>query len=201
MNIREDDELIEVKTTTADNIIYLVTKKGMCICFKETDVRITGRNTMGVIGMNLNKDDEIVGMQLDTQGEKMLVVSERGYGKKTPLSEFHIQKRGGKGIRCYKIVEKSGDVVGMKAVNDDHEIMMITDAGIIIQISMNDVSTYGRNASGVKLMNLDDNVKIAKVAKVREKFGDEADETDDLDKIMEEDADTSSDEETQPDKE
>ena len=183
MNIREDDELIEVKTTTADNIIYLVTKKGMCICFKETDVRITGRNTMGVIGMNLNKDDEIVGMQLDTQGEKMLVVSERGYGKKTPLSEFHIQKRGGKGIRCYKIVEKSGDVVGMKAVNDDHEIMMITDAGIIIQISMNDVSTYGRNASGVKLMNLDDNVKIAKVAKVREKFGDEADETDDLDII------------------
>ena len=183
MNIREDDELIEVKTTTADNIIYLVTKKGMCICFKETDVRITGRNTMGVIGMNLNKDDEIVGMQLDTQGEKMLVVSERGYGKKTPLSEFHIQKRGGKGIRCYKIVEKSGDVVGMKAVNDDHEIMMITDAGIIIQISMNDVSTYGRNASGVKLMNLDDNVKIAKVAKVREKFDDEADETDDLDII------------------
>ena len=183
MNIREDDELIEVKTTTADNIIYLVTKKGMCICFKETDVRITGRNTMGVIGMNLNKDDEIVGMQLDTQGEKMLVVSERGYGKKTPLSEFHIQKRGGKVIRCYKIVEKSGDVVGMKAVNDDHEIMMITDAGIIIQISMNDVSTYGRNASGVKLMNLDDNVKIAKVAKVREKFGDEADETDDLDII------------------
>ena len=198
MNIREDDELIEVKTTTADNIIYLVTKKGMCICFKETDVRITGRNTMGVIGMNLNKDDEIVGMQLDTQGKKMLVVSERGYGKKTPLSEFHIQKRGGKGIRCYKIVEKSGDVVGMKAVNDDHEIMMITDAGIIIQISMNDVSTYGRNASGVKLMNLDENVKIAKVAKVREKFGDEADETDELDEIMEEATDETTEETGDP---
>ena len=198
MNIREDDELIEVKTTTADNIIYLVTKKGMCICFKETDVRITGRNTMGVIGMNLNKDDEIVGMQLDTQGEKMLVVSERGYGKKTPLSEFHIQKRGGKGIRCYKIVEKSGDVVGMKAVNDDHEIMMITDAGIIIQISMNDVSTYGRNASGVKLMNLDENVKIAKVAKVREKFGSDADETDELDEIMEEATDETTEETGDP---
>ncbi len=198
MNIREDDELIEVKTTTADNIIYLVTKKGMCICFKETDVRITGRNTMGVIGMNLNKDDEIVGMQLDTQGEKMLVVSERGYGKKTPLSEFHIQKRGGKGIRCYKIVEKSGDVVGMKAVNDDHEIMMITDAGIIIQISMNDVSTYGRNASGVKLMNLDENVKIAKVAKVREKFGSDADETDELDEIMEEVTDETTEETGDP---
>ena len=178
MNIREDDELIEVKTTTADNIIYLVTKKGICICFKETDVRVTGRNTMGVIGMNLSKDDEIVGMQLDTQGEKLLVVSEKGYGKKTPLSEFHVQKRGGKGIRCYKIVEKSGDVVGIKAVNDDHEIMMITDAGIIIQISMEDVSTQGRNASGVKLMNLDDNVKIAKVAKVREKYGNEMDELD-----------------------
>lgn len=176
MNIRDDDELIEAKTTVAENDIFLVTKKGICIRFRETDVRVTGRNTMGVIGMSLDKNDEIVGMQIDTQGEKLLVVSEKGYGKKTPLSEFHVQKRGGKGVRCYKIVEKSGDVVGIKAVNDDHEIMMITDEGIIIQISMEDVSTQGRNASGVKLMNLDDNVKIAKVAKVREKYGDELDE-------------------------
>ena len=173
INIREDDELIEVKSTDASSEIFLVTKKGMCIRFKETDVRATGRASMGVIGMNLNAGDEIVGMQLEHQGEALLVVSEKGYGKRTKLDEFHVQKRGGKGIKCYKIVEKTGDVVGVKAVNEDHEIMMITDEGIIIQIAMNDVSMQGRPTSGVKLMNMDDNVKVAKIAKVREKINDD----------------------------
>ena len=173
INIREDDELIEVKSTDASSEIFLVTKKGMCIRFKETDVRATGRASMGVIGMNLNAGDEIVGMQLEHQGEALLVVSEKGYGKRTKLDEFHVQKRGGKGIKCYKIVEKTGDVVGVKAVNEDHEIMMITDEGIIIQIAMDDVSMQGRPTSGVKLMNLDDNVKVAKIAKVREKINDD----------------------------
>ena len=173
INIREDDELIEVKSTDASSEIFLVTKKGMCIRFKETDVRATGRASMGVIGMNLNAGDEIVGMQLEHQGEALLVVSEKGYGKRTKLDEFHVQKRGGKGIKCYKIVEKTGDVVGVKAVNEDHEIMMITDEGIIIQIAMSDVSMQGRPTSGVKLMNLDDNVKVAKIAKVREKINDD----------------------------
>ena len=194
INIREDDELIEVKSTDASSEIFLVTKKGMCIRFKETDVRATGRASMGVIGMNLNAGDEIVGMQLEHQGEALLVVSEKGYGKRTKLDEFHVQKRGGKGIKCYKIVEKTGDVVGVKAVNEDHEIMMITDEGIIIQIAMNDVSMQGRPTSGVKLMNLDDNVKIAKIAKVREKINDDEEINDEeLPEDMEEEvADTES---------
>lgn len=170
INIREDDELIEVKSTDSSSEIFLVTKKGMCIRFKETDVRATGRSSMGVIGMNLSKDDEIVGMQLEHQGETLLIVSEKGMGKRTYLNEFHVQNRGGKGVRCYKIIEKTGDVIGVKAVNDDHEIMMITDEGIIIQIAMDDVSIQGRNTSGVKLMNLDEDVKIAQIAKVREKI-------------------------------
>ena len=170
INIREDDELIEVKSTDASSEIFLVTKKGMCIRFKETDVRATGRSSMGVIGMSLGKDDEIVGMQLEHQGDTLLIVSEKGLGKRTRLNEFHVQKRGGKGVKCYKIIKKTGDVIGVKAVNDDHEIMMITDEGIIIQIAMSDVSIQGRPTSGVKLMNLDDHVKIAKIAKVREKI-------------------------------
>ena len=199
INIREDDELIEVKSTDASSEIFLVTKKGMCIRFKETDVRATGRASMGVIGMNLNTGDEIVGMQLEHQGEALLVVSEKGYGKRTKLDEFHVQKRGGKGIKCYKIVEKTGDVVGVKAVNEDHEIMMITDEGIIIQIAMNDVSMQGRPTSGVKLMNLDDNVKVAKIAKVREKINDDEEINDeelpeDLEESLEEAADTESEE-------
>lgn len=179
INIREDDELIEVKSTDATSEIFLVTKKGMCIRFKETDVRATGRTSMGVIGMNLSNDDEIVGMQLEHQGESLLIVSEKGYGKRTYLEEFHVQNRGGKGVKCYKIIEKTGNVIGVKAVNDDHEIMMITDEGIIIQIAMDDVSIQGRPTSGVKLMNLNENVKIAKIAKVREKVSTEDGEVED----------------------
>ena len=172
INLREDDELIEVKTTDKDTEIFLVTKLGMCIRFKETDVRATGRSSMGVIGMNLSHGDEIVGMQLDHQGDSLFIVSENGLGKRTLLDEFTVQKRGGKGVKCYKIVEKTGDVIGVKAVNNDHEIMMITTEGIIIQIGMEDVNTLGRVTSGVKVMNLDDGVKIAKIAKVREKLSD-----------------------------
>ncbi|MBQ7972422.1 MAG: DNA gyrase subunit A [Lachnospiraceae bacterium] len=178
ITLREDDELIEVKSTDKDTLIYLVTKQGMCICFKETDVRATGRTSMGVIGMNLADQDEIVGMQLDHQGDSLLIVSENGMGKRTYLEEFNVQKRGGKGVKCYKITEKTGEVIGVKAVNDDHEIMMITTAGIIIQIPMEDVSTLGRITSGVKLINLDKNVTVAKIAKVREKVTDDNGEVD-----------------------
>ncbi|MBQ3517265.1 MAG: DNA gyrase subunit A, partial [Lachnospiraceae bacterium] len=173
ITLKEDDELIEVKSTDKDTDIFLVTKQGMCIRFKETDVRATGRSSMGVIGMNLADQDEIVGMQLDHQGDSLLIASEKGYGKRTYLDEFTVQKRGGKGVKCYKIIEKTGDVVGVKAVNDDHEIMMITTAGIIIQIPMDDVSILGRITSGVKLINLDDKVSVAHIAKVREKVTDE----------------------------
>ena len=168
ININEDDELIDVKTTDKDNMIFIVTKNAMCIEFKETDVRCTSRNSIGVKGINLDEGDEVVGMQIDTQGESLLLVTENGIGKRTSLDKFRVQKRGGKGLRCYKLNDKTGHVVGVKAVNDNHEIMMITNEGIIIQIRMSDLRELGRVTSGVKLMDLAENVKIAKIAKVRD---------------------------------
>ena len=169
INLKEEDELIEVKVTDKDSEILLVTRLGMCIRFKEKDVRATSRSSMGVIGMNLSDGDEVVGMQLQSQGDSLLIVSEDGLGKRTYLNEFTVQNRGGKGVKCYKITEKTGNVVGVKAVNDDNEIMMITTEGIIIQLRMQDISTLGRITSGVKMMNLDEGIKVAKIAKVREK--------------------------------
>ena len=186
INLRDDDELIEVKSTEAVSEIFLVTKQGMCIRFKETDVRPTGRASMGVIGMNLDPGDEVVGMQMQSQGDSLLIVSENGMGKRTTLDEFSVQKRGGKGVKCYKITEKTGDVVGVKAVNDDHEIMMITTEGIIIQLRAQDISTLGRITSGVKLINLDDGVKVAQIAKVREKVSNGDQEFDNVEDAMEE---------------
>ena len=188
--MKEDDELIEVKITNKDSEIFLVTKQGMCIRFKETDARNTGRMSMGVIGMNLNDGDEVIGMQLNTQGDSLLIVSEHGLGKRTYIDEFTIQKRGGKGVKCYKITEKTGEVIGVKAVNDDHEIMMITTEGIIIQLRMEDISTLGRITSGVKMMNVDKDVKVAKIAKVREKVSDGTSEIDDIDEVVENTDDT-----------
>ena len=185
INLKEDDELIEVKITNKDSEIFLVTKQGMCIRFKETDARNTGRMSMGVIGMNLNDGDEIIGMQLNTQGDSLLIVSEHGLGKRTYIDEFTIQKRGGKGVKCYKITEKTGEVIGVKAVNDDHEIMMITTEGIIIQLRMEDISTLGRITSGVKMMNVDKDVKVARIAKVREKVSDGTTEYEDIDAAVE----------------
>ena len=185
INLREDDELIEVKATEKDNDIFLVTKQGMCIRFQETDVRPTGRTSMGVIGMNLDPGDEIVGMQLDNQGEALLFVSENGMGKRTDMEEFTVQKRGGKGVKCYKITEKTGDVVGVKAVNDDNEIMMITTEGIIIQLRAQDISILGRITSGVKLINLEKGVKVAQIAKVREKVSNGDQEFDNVEDAME----------------
>ena len=170
INLREDDELIEVKVTDKESEIFLVTKFGMCIRFLETDVRATGRISMGVIGMNLSDGDCIVGMQLASQGDSLLIASENGLGKRTPMDEFTVQKRGGKGVKCYKITDKTGEVVGVKAVNDDNEIMMITTEGIIIQLRVQEISTLGRITSGVKLINLKDGVKVAQIAKVREKI-------------------------------
>ncbi|MEZ3446264.1 MAG: DNA gyrase subunit A [Lachnospiraceae bacterium] len=196
ISLRDDDELIEVKTTDENSEIFLITKYGMCIRFKETDVRAMGRVAMGVIGMNLDDGDEIIGMQLNTQGSALLIVSEMGMGKRTLLDEFTVQKRGGKGVKCYRITEKTGNVVGIKAVNDDHEIMMITTEGVIIQIPVGEISTYSRNTSGVKLINLDgENVRVAKIAKVREKLSDGTQEFEDveeaLDNVVDEDSEDS----------
>ena len=165
--LRENDELI-VTDDTKD--IFLVTQKGQCIRFHETDVRVTGRVSMGVIGMKLNEDDQVVAMQMHTQGESLLVVSAYGMGKRTPIEEFTAQNRGGKGVLCYRITEKTGDLIGAKLVHDDHDIMMITTEGVVIRISVDDISVIGRNTSGVKLMNVDQDsdIRVASIAKVRD---------------------------------
>ena len=168
ITLRDNDELIEAKSVDNEKEIFLVTKYGQCIRFKSTDVRPTGRSAMGVIGMNLTPGDEVVGMQLDSQGDTLLIVSEYGLGKRTPIDEFTVQNRGGKGIKCYKVNEKSGNVIGVKAVSDTREIMLITTEGIVIRMEVSGISTLGRITLGVKLINLDEGVKVAKVAKVRE---------------------------------
>ncbi len=168
INLREEDELIEVKFTDNTKDILLVTKFGQCIRFHETDVRSTGRTSMGVIGMNLSDRDEVVGMQMDTQGEYLLIASEKGLGKLTHMEEFTPQNRGGKGVKCYKITDKTGSIIGIKAVNQENEIMMITTEGIIIRMKVEGISVLGRVTSGVKLMNLEDDITVASIAKVRE---------------------------------
>ncbi len=166
--LREDDELIEVKKTDNQQDIFLVTRYGQCIRFKETDVRNTGRSSMGVIGMNLDDGDEVIGMQIRSQGESLMIVSEKGLGKCTYIKEFSVQNRGGKGVKCYKITEKTGNIIGVKAVNLDDEVMLITTEGIIIRIKVSDTTLLGRITSGVKLINLDENVTVASIAKVRQ---------------------------------
>jgi len=176
MNLREDDELIEVKATNGEKDIVLVTKYGMCIRFNERDVRSTGRASMGVIGMTLDDGDEIVAMQMNTQGEHLLTVSENGYGKRTEMDEFKVQHRGGKGVKCYNIMEKTGNLVGAKAVTPGQEIMIITNAGIIIRITVDDISVLGRITSGVKLINMDTekDIRVASFTKVKEAEGEAA---------------------------
>ena len=171
INLRSDDELIEVKTTDNQKDIFLVTKYGQCIRFRETDVRSTGRVSMGVIGMNLTDGDEVIGMQLDVQGEYLLIASEKGMGKLTRIEEFSPQNRGGKGVKCYKIMEKTGNVIGVKAVNLDNQIMIINTGGILIRMMCKDISIQGRVTSGVRLMNLSEGEFVASIAKVRESSG------------------------------
>ena len=168
INLREDDKLIEVKVTDNTEEVFLFTKFGQCIRFKETDVRSTGRTTMGVIGMNLAPDDVVIAMQLASQGDSVMIVSENGLGKCTLIDEFTAQNRGGKGVKCYKITEKSGNLVGVKSVSKDDEIMLITTEGIIIRMQVNDTTLLGRVTTGVKLINLGDGIKVASVAKVVE---------------------------------
>ena len=175
ISLREDDELIEVKLTNNKKDIFLVTKYGQCIRFPETDVRSMGRTAMGVIGMQLNDGDEVIGMQLNTQGDHLLIVSANGMGKLTSIDEFKSQNRGGKGVKCYKIMEKTGNVIGVKSLHMDDEIMMINTEGIVIRMMCSDISVLGRVTSGVKLMNLSENVSVASIAKVRETSADSED--------------------------
>ena len=183
--LREDDRLIDVRIAREDDDIFMTTRKGMSIHFLLNDVRNTGRTSMGVMGMRLNAGDEVIGMQTGSEGSDVLIVSEFGMGKRTPIDEYKIQKRGGKGLISYKISEKTGDVIGMKLISDEEEIIMITSEGIIIQIRCSDISEIGRNTSGVKLVDVDreNEVTVASVAKVRL-----------IEKTEEEDPDTQADE-------
>ena len=195
ISLREGDELIEVKITDGNDDVILITKNGMSIRFHETDVRTTGRVSMGVIGMNLDEDDEVVAMQLDRQGEYLLIVSENGYGKRTLTSEFHVQNRGGKGLKCYKIMDKTGCVISAKAVNDGNEIMMITNEGIVIRTGCDDISLLKRITSGVKLMDIkaEEGIKVANIAKVRQ----EVSQNNDLEDGFEESAESMEESETE----
>ncbi len=184
MTLKEDDELIGVKLTDGEKNIALVTAKGLSICFKESDVRDTGRSAMGVKGMTLSNDDEIVSMQIfphtDENGiasDTMLYVSEKGIGKRTDISEYKIQNRGGKGLICYKVNERSGRLIGAKMVNDNNELMIITTEGIIIRLSVDEIPVTGRSTTGVKLINLDDGVSVATIAKMKNLGGDDEQET------------------------
>ena len=168
ITLREDDELIEVKFTDNDQDIILITKLGQCIRFDEMDVRATGRTSMGVRGINLSNEDEVVAMQMCSQGEQILIVSANGLGKRTQMEEFTSQNRGGKGVKCYKITEKTGEVVGAKAVSEDDEIMIINTEGIVIRMECKGISVLGRITSGVKLINLRENEIVASIAKVKE---------------------------------
>ena len=180
INLRDDDDLIEVKFTDSDRDIFLVTKFGQCIRFNEKDVRPTGRASMGVRGINLIDRDEVVGMQLDIQGDTLLIASANGLGKRTRIDEFTAQNRGGKGVKCYKITEKTGEVVGVKSVDEDNELMIITTEGIIIRLPVKDVSVLGRITSGVKLINMSDDITIASIAKVRETPDEDSEESEEI---------------------
>jgi len=170
INLKDDDVLIGAKATNNQKDILLITKHGMSIRFNEQDVRATGRSSMGVIGMTLSEGDEVVSMQLTSQGEYVLVASEFGYGKLTDVNEFSAQRRGGKGVKCYKIIEKTGDVVGAKILSLENEMMIITNEGIIIRMLVSDISIVGRNTSGVKLINIDNEkgIRVASIARVKE---------------------------------
>ena len=168
ISLRDDDELIDVTISDNTEDVFLASKKGQCIRFNVTDVRETGRSSMGVRGIRLDEGDRVIGMQMDTQGEHLLFASEKGLGKRTEMDEFSTQLRGGKGVKCYKIVEKTGDLIGMKAVNPDEEVMLITTEGIIIRMPVEGISIIGRSTSGVKLVNVKDGVTVASLAKVKE---------------------------------
>ena len=170
ISLREDDQLIDVKLTNDSTELMLITKQGAAVRFGEGDVRATGRNGMGVYGMRLAEDDAIVSMVDTSEAEHVLFISENGYGKRTAPEEFALHHRGGKGMRCYKVVDKTGPLVGARMVDDTDEVIMITNEGILIRIPVSTISILGRSTSGVKCMNIDaeSDIRVANFAKVCE---------------------------------
>ena len=178
ISLKEGDELIEVKYSSGHEDIFMVSRNGMAIRFNEQTVRVTGRSSMGVTGMRFgDADDEVIGMQIESQGDKLLVVSENGMGKRTLISEFKTQGRGGKGVLCYKVTEKTGKLIGAKLCGDDSDLMLITNEGIIMRTPIASISLIGRNTSGVRIMNIDteSGVYVASIAKTRAGENDEED--------------------------
>ncbi|PLR80648.1 MULTISPECIES: DNA gyrase subunit A [Bacillus] len=180
LNLREGDELISVRLTDGSKEIIIGTKKGMLIRFPETDVRSMGRTATGVKGINIDKDDEVVGMEVLEEKSQILIVTKNGYGKRTPAEEYRVQGRGGKGIKTCNVTEKNGNLVSMKAVTGEEDLMLITTSGVLIRIDVNGISTMGRNTQGVKLIRLEGNendfvATVAKVEKEEEKAAVEED--------------------------
>lgn len=190
INLRDDDILIAVKRVTNNDEAMLFTRYGQAVRFNIGEVRSTGRASYGVIGMTLDDGDKVIAMQLVSQGDSALIVSEKGLGKCTEIKEFPLHHRGGKGVRCYKITDKTGYVVGVKVVTIDDEMMLINTSGIIIRIEVKDTALQGRVTSGVKLINLKDNEKVASIAKVRKEAIVEEDEKKDDDGTSDETAES-----------
>ena len=170
VNLREDDELISVQKITAGQDMFLATKLGMSIRFNEADFRDMGRNATGVKAITLNKDDEVVAAEVIEENKKILIVSENGFGKCTSSDEYRIQTRGGKGLKTYKITERTGNVIDVKMIDDREELIMVTSDGVIIRIRAKDISTTSRVTQGVKLINVNDDVKVMSVAKIAEDY-------------------------------
>ena len=165
IGLRENDDLIEVSLTKKDNNIVIATRKGMCIKFKESDVRSMGRGATGVTGIRLKEDDYVVGASVCGDDCMLLSVTENGYGKKTDINEFKCQNRSGKGVTAYKITEKTGLIAGISVINEGDDLMAITSDGIIIRMSTDEISLFGRVTQGVRVMRLADDVRVVSIAK------------------------------------
>ena len=170
ITLKDDDELIDVRLSDGNNNIVMVTKKGMSITYSEKDVRPVGRTAQGVIGMRLDKDDYVIGMESinEQNKETLLAITENGFGKRTELEEYRVQTRGGKGVITYKITPKTGDIVGIRIVDENDDVLMITDSGVVIRIKANEISILGRNTQGVTLMRTSDGGKVVSIEKVSE---------------------------------
>lgn len=178
ITIREDDELIGVKLTDGQKEIVMGTSLGMSIRFSEANVRAMGRSATGVRGIRISNKDYVIDMDVVDENDDVLIVTANGYGKRTPMSEYRIQTRGGKGVKTLNVTQKNGDVVGLKVVRDDEDLMIITALGVLIRTSMSGISTMGRNTQGVRLINIKDTDEVATVARV-EKFVEPEEDTDD----------------------
>ena len=190
LNLREEDELISVKLTDGKRDMVIGTKKGMLIRFNENDVRSMGRTATGVKGITLDSEDEVIGMEILEEQSDVLIITKNGYGKRTPIEEYRVQTRGGKGLRTCNITDKNGDVVALKCVSQEEDIMLITVSGVLIRVSVSDISQMGRNTQGVKVIRLGDEEFVSTVAKVQtsedeDEVLDELDEHEETDIIVE----------------